>query len=123
MDKKSLEKRYGITIADDSYLDPISGKKKRMYKMYTADGCLWENGLKDLTAVNAECIKWQESILSIKDKKESEDIKKMSYDELIELQTNLTDMLDDRSLNSHRHNEVYFKLEKVYDALKEKGGR
>lgn len=36
---KRLEKAYGINIELDFY------NKVKYYKIYTADGCMWENGL------------------------------------------------------------------------------
>lgn len=42
---KSYESKYGITITNDSFTNPLTGKYQKRYKIYTADGCLWENGL------------------------------------------------------------------------------
>ncbi len=66
MSKKSLEKRYGVTIADDSYWNPLSGKYVKQYKMYSADGCLWENGLTTIKAVEEECRRYGDHLLHIK---------------------------------------------------------
>lgn len=40
-----LEEKYGITVTNDSFTNPLTGKCQKRYKIYTADGCLWENGL------------------------------------------------------------------------------
>lgn len=40
-----LEGKYGITVTNDSFTNPLTGKYQKQYKIYTADGCLWENGL------------------------------------------------------------------------------
>ena len=40
-----LEEKYGITVTNDSFINPLTGKYQKRYKIYTADGCLWENGL------------------------------------------------------------------------------
>jgi len=40
-----LEEKYGITVTNDSFTNPLTGKYQKRYKIYTADGCLWENGL------------------------------------------------------------------------------
>lgn len=58
MSKKQLEKKYGIKIVKD--IDE--------YRIYTADGCLWENGLRTLKAVEKECHKWSGEIFEIKEK-------------------------------------------------------
>lgn len=42
---KSYENKYGITVTNDSFTNPLTGKYQKRYKIYTADGCLWENGL------------------------------------------------------------------------------
>lgn len=42
---KSYESKYGITVTNDSFTNPLTGKYQKRYKIYTADGCLWENGL------------------------------------------------------------------------------
>lgn len=40
-----LEGKYGIKVIDDSFYNPFIKKWRKLYKIYTADGCLWENGL------------------------------------------------------------------------------
>jgi len=40
-----LEGKYGIKVIDDSFYNPFTKKWRKLYKIYTADGCLWENGL------------------------------------------------------------------------------
>ena len=42
---KSYESKYGITITNDSFTNPLTGNYQKRYKIYTTDGCLWENGL------------------------------------------------------------------------------
>lgn len=66
MTRTQLEKRYGIKIADDSYYNQMSGKFVKAYKMYSADGCCWEKGLRTLRAIEAECKTWEEQLLKIK---------------------------------------------------------
>lgn len=62
-----LEKKYGITVVEDEIYNPFTGKTKKRYKMYSADRCLWMNGLtKD--GVKAECKKYGERLLNIKSK-------------------------------------------------------
>ena len=63
-----LEKKYGITVADDSYYNPIRNKFVKAYKIYSADGCRWECGLKTVKAIEKECNEWAETLLSIKRK-------------------------------------------------------
>lgn len=56
----TLEKEYGVKIVKD-----WKNGTKQFYKMYTADGCLWENGL-TLKGLNEECEKWGDKLKSIK---------------------------------------------------------
>ena len=42
---KTIEKKYGIKVVDDSFYSPKSGRFVKCYKIFTADGCQWENGL------------------------------------------------------------------------------
>lgn len=64
---KRLEKKYGIKVADDSFFHPLTGKYYKRYKMYSADGCSWENGL-TLKGLQAECKTWADALLEIKEK-------------------------------------------------------
>ena len=59
MSKKQLEKKYGIKIVKDECLNE--------YKVYTADGCKWTNGLSTIKAVENECNEWSKELLAIKD--------------------------------------------------------
>ena len=65
MSKKQLEQKYKIRIADDSYVNPINGKFVKAYKIYSADGCCWEKGLRNLKAVKAECEEWATAFATI----------------------------------------------------------
>ena len=60
-----LEKKYGIKIVDDSFWSPLKGKFVKCYKMYSADGCLWENGL-SLDGIKKECGEWGKELVQIK---------------------------------------------------------
>ena len=66
MTRAQLEKKYGITLADDSYVHPLNGRFVKQYKMYLADGCPWEKGLRTIKAVEKECKEWEKQLLSIK---------------------------------------------------------
>ena len=66
MTRLQIEKKYGVTIADDSYYNPYTHKWVRQYKLYSADGCPWENGLRTLADVLRECQQWQLELLSVK---------------------------------------------------------
>ena len=57
-----LEKKYGIRVRKDFY-SRESGKQ--LYKMYSADGCHWENGL-TLKGLREECRRWDKELLKIK---------------------------------------------------------
>ena len=65
MTKRQLEQRYNIRIADDSYISPINGRFVKAYKIYSADGCCWEKGLRNLKAVKAECEQWKTALVTI----------------------------------------------------------
>lgn len=62
-----LEKKYGIRIVEDEIYNPFSGRTMKRYKMYSADGCLWENGLTK-EGVKRECEQWANVLLNIKAK-------------------------------------------------------
>ena len=51
---KKMEEKYMIRIRDDSFYHPLTGKYHKLYKIYTADGCLWENGL-SFRGLQKEC--------------------------------------------------------------------
>lgn len=62
---KTLEKKYGITVGLDSIRFTADRGKVMRYKIYSADGCPWENGL-TRAGVKAECEEWAEQLLAIK---------------------------------------------------------
>lgn len=68
MTKAQIEKKYGVRIADDSFYNPMRNKYTKAYKIYSADGCPWENGLRTLKAVETECKYYEKQLLSIKAK-------------------------------------------------------
>lgn len=57
---KRLENKYGIKVVVDDY-----GNGNTYYKMYSADGCPWENGLTK-KGVYDECTTWSKQLLEIK---------------------------------------------------------
>ena len=57
--KRRLEKKYGVHIVWDYWTNE--------YKLYSADGCLWENGLKNLKSVEHECEEWAMQLCAIRD--------------------------------------------------------
>ena len=61
---KQMERKYNITIVDDSFYSPLSNKLVKQYKIYTADGCLWENGL-SFRGLQAECREFGEAFKRI----------------------------------------------------------
>lgn len=66
MTKAQIENKYGVRIADDSFYHPLKGRFVKQYRMYSADGCPWENGLRTLKDVENECKQWAEALLRIK---------------------------------------------------------
>lgn len=42
---EKLERKYGIKIEDDSYWHPLQQRFVKRYKVYSADGCSWDNNL------------------------------------------------------------------------------
>ena len=57
-----LEKKYGIRVRKDFF---SWDSNKQLYKMYSADGCPWENGL-TLKGLGEECRRWEKELLQIK---------------------------------------------------------
>lgn len=65
MSRKQLEKRYAVKIVNDNFYNPRTGKMVKCYKIYSADGCPWENGLPTLEAVRKECEEWEPQLKRI----------------------------------------------------------
>lgn len=63
---RRLEEKYGIKVVDDSFVDPLTHKYYKRYKMYSADGCPWENGM-TYNDLQAECKKYAKTLLEIKE--------------------------------------------------------
>ena len=63
---KCLEEKYGIKIVGDSFYNPLTKKYHKLYRMYSADGCWWDNGL-TYNELQAECEKNAEVLLKIKE--------------------------------------------------------
>jgi len=63
---KRLEDKYGIKVVDDSFYNPLTKKWYKLYKMYSADGCPWENGM-TYNELQAECKKNAKALLEIKE--------------------------------------------------------
>ena len=63
-----LEKKYGIRVVEDDCYNPLTGRTSKRYKMYSADGCQWENGL-TRDGVKEECEKYSEALLKIKERR------------------------------------------------------
>lgn len=61
---RKMEIKYGINIVDDSFFDPWTNKYNKRYKIYTADGCSWENGL-TFRGLQAECKKYGDAFIEI----------------------------------------------------------
>ena len=66
MSRQQIEKKYGVKIVDDSFYNPFKGRYTKAYRMYSADGCPWEKGLRTLKAVQEECEAWSKQLLAIK---------------------------------------------------------
>lgn len=66
MKKTDIESKYGVKIV----IDYIKGRSN-FYKIYSADGCQWENGIRGMIGVEAECKRYSESLLEIKEAVES----------------------------------------------------
>ena len=65
MTKVQIEKKFGVHVVDDSYYSTMLGKTVKMYKIYSADGCPWENGLRTLKDVEHECVMWESALKAI----------------------------------------------------------
>ena len=64
---KTLEEKYGITVTEEKWWNPLTNKLVKTYKIYSADGCPWEKGL-SRAGVKKECEQWAKLLLDIKDK-------------------------------------------------------
>ncbi len=42
---KTIEKKYGIKVTHDYYDWLLGDKQVEKFRVYTADGCLWDRGL------------------------------------------------------------------------------
>lgn len=62
---KGLEKKYGVTVVEEQWWNPLTNKMVKTYSLYSADGCHWEKGL-TRKGVKAECEQWAEQLLGIK---------------------------------------------------------
>ena len=60
-----LEKKYGIKIVPDGFWSQPDGKDIKCYKMYSADGLLWEAGL-SLDGIKKECGEWGHHLVQMK---------------------------------------------------------
>jgi len=85
-----LEKKYGIKIVDDSYYNPRKNMTVTQYRIFSADGCPWENGL-SYQGVFRECRDNAETLLKIKEKVEN-DKKKAENDKICK---QMLQMIDD----------------------------
>ena len=63
---KQLEEKYGIRIVDDSFWNPLKAKFTKAYRIYSADGCPWTNGLRTIAKVEEECKQHEADLLAIK---------------------------------------------------------
>lgn len=61
-----LEKKYGIKVVEDEIYNPFTGRTLKRFKIYSADGCPWENGLTK-EGVKKECEIWGKALLEIKE--------------------------------------------------------
>lgn len=79
MSRAQIEKRWGVRIVDD---EPYWRGERLLplYKIYSADGCTWENGLTSIKAVENECREWSDALLSIK--KEVEECRRITAERL-----------------------------------------
>ncbi len=64
-----MEKKYGIVIRDDTFWSPLKRKYIKCYRIYTADGCPWENGL-TYRGLQTECKNYGDTFKEIKRKVE-----------------------------------------------------
>lgn len=61
---EKMQKKYGITIVDDSFYNPLTDKFCKRYKIYTADHCKWENGL-TFRGLQKECREYGDVFIEI----------------------------------------------------------
>lgn len=68
MSKLQMEKRWGIKIVNREYWNILRQRFMNDYFVYSADGCTWDKGFKNLKQVEDMCRTDSELLLSIKDK-------------------------------------------------------
>ena len=62
---KTLEKKYGVTVTEERWWNPLTDKPMKTYNIYSADENAWAKGL-DRKDVKKECERWAKELLSIK---------------------------------------------------------
>lgn len=64
---KTLGKKYGVTVISEGFhWNDFLGKRIETFKIYSADGCPWEEGL-SRKGVKIECERWAKQLLTIKE--------------------------------------------------------
>ena len=67
---KQIEDKYGVKVVkEDPHWNPCRQRFIVTYKIYSADGCVWEKGL-SRAAVKLEVMMWEKELLTIKAKTE-----------------------------------------------------
>lgn len=61
-----IEKKYHIVVCPDNFWNPLSNRMEKRYKMFTLDGCPWENGL-SYKGLLKECEMYKNLFLKIKE--------------------------------------------------------
>ena len=85
---KTLEQKYGIMVAHDDFV-LRNGKLIETFKLFSADGCPWENGL-TRNGVRKECEEWGNQLIEIKKTVEGKMEIKLSELKQIVLEASLT---------------------------------
>ena len=65
---KTIEEKYGVkVVSEGEWYNPRTGRMQETFKIYSADGNLWENGL-TRRGVKAECEKWEDILIKLKNR-------------------------------------------------------
>jgi hypothetical protein len=72
MTKAQIEKRWGVKIVEDGY----TYRGDKVYRMYSADGCPWEKGIRTIAGCERECREWDAQLTAIK--KQVEEVRRKS---------------------------------------------
>lgn len=117
----TLERTYGIKVVSEGHhYNPKKGKSIETFKIYTADGCPWENGLSK-EGVKRECERWGGTMVEIWRSMQKEIAEKISepylvieISEALETGASLTDVI--KVIERAHPNYKFSQTTKMYES-------